>query len=500
MRVRIVNDAPIASSGRYVLYWMIAARRARASFALDRALEHARALRRPLLVFEPLRAGYRWASARLHRFVLEGMHDNALAFNQPGVRYFAYLEPRPGDGRGLLAAFAADAAVVVTDEFPCFFLPRIVASAGRQLPVRLEAVDGNGLLPMRAAARVFPTAFSMRRYLQQNLAGHLCAMPNATPFAEPAPGERPALPDGVAARWPDVFTWLDRGGSLAGLPIDQRITPTGLRGGAAAAAVRLATFVDDDLERYVDDRNDPAADVGSRLSPYLHFGHLSTHDVFNAVMRREGWLGAVPRGGGGARQGWWGVSPAAESYLDQLVTWRELGFNMCSGRADYDQFESLPSWALATLRRHASDDRPECYTPAELDEARTADPLWNAAQRQLRRDGRIHNYLRMLWGKKILEWSPTPEDALATMIDLNNRYALDGRDPNSYSGIFWTLGRYDRPWGPERPIFGTVRYMSSENTARKVRVRDYLSQYGDQPTLLGRAEPSAPRKRVESRP
>jgi deoxyribodipyrimidine photo-lyase len=487
MRIRTVNDAPITSTGRYVLYWMIAARRARSNFALDRAIEHARALGRPLLVFEALRAGYPWASARLHQFVLDGMQDNARAFDQPGVRYLAYMEPTLDAGQGLLEALAGDAAVVVTDDFPGFFLPRMVASAGRRLPVRLEAVDGNGLLPMRAADRVFPTAFAMRRHLQQVLAAHIGAVPEPAPFARPMPGGRPALPDGVAARWPDLATWLDHGGTLADLPIDHGVAPTGLRGGAGAAALRLSAFVEHDLGRYVDDRNDPGADVGSRLSPYLHFGHLSAHEVFAAVMHREGWLGAVPRGGGGARQGWWGVSPAAESYLDQLVTWRELGFNMCSGRADYDQFSSLPGWALTTLGRHAGDERPEVYTHGQFDEARTADPLWNAAQRQLRREGRIHNYLRMLWGKKILQWSPTPQTALATMIDLNNRYALDGRDPNSYSGIFWILGRYDRPWGPERPIFGTVRYMSSQNTARKVRVRDYLAQYADQPTLSASA-------------
>jgi deoxyribodipyrimidine photo-lyase len=487
MRVRAVNEAPIASGGRYVLYWMIAARRAGSNFALDRAIAHARALGRPLLVFEALRVGYPWASARVHQFVLDGMHDNARAFDQPGVRYFAYLEPHPGDGHGLLEALAADAAVVVTDEFPCFFLPRMVASAGRRLPVRLEAVDGNGLLPMRAADRVFPTAFALRRHLQQVLANHIGHVPDSAPFTRSVLGGRPALPDRLVERWPDVFTWLERGGTVASLPIDQEVAPTGMRGGAIAAAARLDEFMARDLDRYVDDRNDPGAEVGSRLSPYLHFGHLSPHEVFAAVMQREGWLGAVPRGGGGARQGWWGVSPAAESYLDQLVTWRELGFNMCHGRADYDQFSSLPSWAIATLTRHAADPRPEIYSHAEFDQARTADPLWNAAQRQLRRDGRIHNYLRMLWGKKILQWSPTPQDALTTMIDLNNRYALDGRDPNSYSGIFWILGRYDRPWGPERPIFGTVRYMSSENTARKVRVRDYLAQYAHEPTLWASA-------------
>ncbi len=151
---------------------------------------------------------------------------------------------------------------------------------------------------------------------------------------------------------------------------------------------------------------------------------------------------------------------------------------MCQKRDDYDQYESLPDWAQATLAKHAGDPRKFVYSLAELAAARTHDPLWNAAQRQLLADGRMHNYLRMLWGKKILEWSPSPRAALSQMIELNDKYALDGRDPNSYSGIFWTLGRYDRPWGPERPIFGTVRYMSSDNTARKLDVKGYLARHG----------------------
>jgi deoxyribodipyrimidine photo-lyase len=201
--------------------------------------------------------------------------------------------------------------------------------------------------------------------------------------------------------------------------------------------------------------------------------------VFAAIAEHEGWAPdrLAPRATG-SRSGWWGMSAAAESFLDECVTWRELGFNFTAARRDYDRYESLPDWARAALARHANDLRPHVYTPAELETAATHDPLWNAAQRQLLLTGRIHNYLRMLWGKKILEWSPTPAAALSTMIDLNNKFALDGRDPNSYTGIFWVLGRYDRPWGPERPIFGTVRYMSSENTARKFSVKGYLARYG----------------------
>ena len=163
--------------------------------------------------------------------------------------------------------------------------------------------------------------------------------------------------------------------------------------------------------------------------------------------------------------------------MDQLCTWREIGFNMCWREPNFDQFESLPSWALKTIDQHADDERKFVYSLDEFERAATHDEIWNAAQRQLVQEGRIHNYLRMLWGKKILHWSESPRDALAIMIELNNKYALDGRDPNSYSGIFWVLGRYDRAWGPERPIFGKLRYMTSENTAKKHRLTKYLKHF-----------------------
>jgi deoxyribodipyrimidine photo-lyase len=175
------------------------------------------------------------------------------------------------------------------------------------------------------------------------------------------------------------------------------------------------------------------------------------------------------------------MSEGAEAFLDQLVTWRELGFNMCSKREDHDQFESLPPWAIKELHEHAGDRRPFLYSLEEFKAAKTHDELWNAAQRELLEQGWIHNYLRMLWGKKILEWSSSPREALGAMIELNNKYALDGRDPNSYSGIFWVLGRYDRPFGPSRPIFGKIRYMSSKSTARKLALADYLNRYGPAP-------------------
>jgi deoxyribodipyrimidine photo-lyase len=242
----------------------------------------------------------------------------------------------------------------------------------------------------------------------------------------------------------------------------------------------LKRFLDERLHRYAESRADPCQAAASGLAPWLHFGMLATHRVLDALAKREDWspqrFGAVRNG---AKEGGWGMSAPAESFLDEIVTWRELGHLFCQRRpADYDRYASLPEWARATLERHARDPRDPLYTPAQLEAAATHDEVWNAAQRQLVREGGIHNYLRMLWGKKILEWSASPQAALDVMIHLNNKYALDGRDPNSYSGIFWTLGRFDRPWAPERPVFGTIRYMSSDNTRRKLPLKEYLERYG----------------------
>jgi deoxyribodipyrimidine photo-lyase len=265
---------------------------------------------------------------------------------------------------------------------------------------------------------------------------------------------------------------------LAALPIDHSVGIVAARGGSTVARKRLAKFLDQHLPRYAAGANDPDADNRSGLSPYLHFGHISSHELFHELVSREDWSPAsLGEKTGGRREGWWGASPGAESWLDEFITWRELGYNMTSHRDDYDQFESLPDWAQATLAKHERDPRPIVYSLDEFAAATTHDPLWNAAQTQLVREGRIHNYLRMLWGKKILEWTATPRDALDVMIELNNKFALDGRNPNSYSGIFWVLGRYDRPWGPERPIFGNIRYMSSDSTRKKVCVREYLRKY-----------------------
>lgn len=483
IRIRRCNEAPVAADTAFVLYWMVAARRTRWNFALQRACEHCAALGLPLVVLEPLRAGYPWACDRFHRFVIDGMVDNrARLLGRDRVFYYPYLEPAPGVGSGLVEALAVHAALVVTDDYPAFFIPAMMRAVAPRLPVRLEAVDSNGLLPMRLADRSFPTAYGFRRFLQRHLPACLSERPARDPLAGLAGSDLPPthgnpVPPAILRRWP-LAALDDPPAPIARLPIDHTIGAVAQRGGPNQAAARLSTFIDQLLPRYATDRNQPELDATSRLSPYLHFGHISAHQVFARLAAHESWTpGRLADNAVGRRAGWWGMSESTEAFLDQLVTWREIGFNRCVHVPGYDTFEALPAWARTTLAEHASDARNPTYELDDFEQARTHDPLWNAAQNQLRREGHIHNYLRMLWGKKILEWSESGRTALGTMIHLNDKYALDGRDPNSYTGILWVLGLHDRPWGPERPVFGKVRYMSSANTARKYRVRRYIEEY-----------------------
>jgi deoxyribodipyrimidine photo-lyase len=480
IRIRPGNSLPVLQSKDFVLYWMTASRRTTWNFALDRAVEWAEKLLKPLVILEALRCGYPWASDRTHRFVIDGMAENACRFKGTDVLYYPYLELAPNAGKGLLAALASRACIVVTDDFPCFFLPRMVASAARQVAVLMEVVDSNGLLPLRQAEEAFPTAYAFRRFLQRELPRNLICFPKSNALLNARLPKVRHLSREITKRWPKASPRLLNSGvdGLAEITLDHGIHPVETRGGCRAAQALLRNFLRNRLPTYAKVRNEPAQPATSELSPYLHFGHISVHQIFSEITSQERWSSdhlAVRETG--SRNGWWGTSQATEAFLDQVITWRELGFNCCQMRKDYDQFESLPEWALKTLREHARDERSYVYSFEKLERAETHDALWNAAQTQLLREGRIHNYLRMLWGKKIIEWTRTPQKALETMVELNNKYALDGRDPNSYSGIFWCLGRYDRPWGPERPVFGKVRYMSSENTARKFNVRDYIRKY-----------------------
>jgi deoxyribodipyrimidine photo-lyase len=483
LRLRAANDAAQRPAGRYVLYWMIAQRRLGWNFALQHAAQRARALGIPLVVLESLVCDYPWACQRFHRFIIEGMAEHERALASGPITYYPYVEQQPGQVYDLLGQLAAEAALVVTDDFPAFILPAMVQRAAARLDVAVEAVDANGFVPLRLPATEFTTAHAFRRFLHAalldpTLRGQALSPPLADPLLAPLPARIPLDALRVPAHPPAAASWLAPG-ALDALPIARSPGPvSSTPGGEGPANERLDVFVESRLGQYVERRLDVDDERTSGLAPYLHFGQISTHAIMARVLESANWSPtALVAGARGNRAGFWGAPPEVEAFLDQVLTWRELGFNTCVWRTDYDQYDSLPPWALATLAKHAGDLRPVTYKFDELDGARTHDAVWNAAQGQLVREGRIHNYLRMLWGKKVLEWSATPQEALATLIELNNRYALDGRDPNSYSGILWCFGRYDRAWGPERAIFGTVRYMTSPQAERKLSLGDYKARY-----------------------
>ena len=475
-RIRPLNGRPLNPPGDYVLYWMIAARRTRWNFALQHAVSLCVQLGKPLLILEPLDVDYPGASDRLHRFVLDGMAATTRVCDKSRATYYPYVETAPQRGRGLLQALSRRACAVVTDHYPAFFLPRIVTAAAAASAVRLESVDSNGLIPLAAHGRVFTSARSFRAFVQRELRSHLREFPEELPLPHLPRQPKAAIAADILRRWPSAHALLEGRPSLHHLPIDHSVGETAFIGGEPAGRRRLNAFLKTKLPRYAAEHNDPDAACTSRLSPYLHFGHISAHEVFSSLMTTERWTTRrLAARGGGAREGWWGVGDNANVFLDQLAVWRELAFNGCEWEPRYLQYESLPQWARDTIQAHAGDPRQQ-YDFATLDAAATADEVWNAAQRQLKAEGWFHGYLRMLWGKKLFEWAPDGPTALQWMESLMNRYSLDGRDPVSYASFMWVLGRYDRPW-PRRPVFGTIRYMSSASAKRKLRMKDFLAKY-----------------------
>ncbi|HET9662703.1 MAG TPA: hypothetical protein VFP00_00630, partial [Burkholderiales bacterium] len=335
-RIQACNDKN-TSSGDYVLYWMIANRRRHFNFALQRAVEWCVELRTPLVIVEALGCGHRWATARTHTCILQGMLESARAFRGSGAVYHPFVERRVSQGKGMMHALAEHASVVVTDDFPAFEIPRWIQAVASRSPVLVERVDSNGLLPMRATDRVFFTAHSFRSFLQSELRTHLDLFPLADSLAEvrlPGPVHPPVL-----KRWPAALKELASPAALAAtLSVDQKAAPVGsFTAGPAAARRQLETFLDHGLERYAESRNEPDAGATSGLSPYLHFGHISTHEIFATLAARTNWsTRKLKRSATGSREGWWGADTNVEAFLDQLVTWRELGFNMCAHDPRYD--------------------------------------------------------------------------------------------------------------------------------------------------------------------
>jgi deoxyribodipyrimidine photo-lyase len=437
----IRQHAPVATRpGEFVLYWMMSTFRAHDNFALDLAITQADALGLPLLVYHGLRRDYRWASARHHTFVLEGVVDLRADFAALGIPYVFVLETPASTGSPLLT-LAERAALVVTDYVPTELCTRQIAGFRKRSAAPLVPVDSATIVPIRALDRAYSTARAIRPVLMGQLAANLATPPPRAPRVSRAidlPFQ--PTPDG------DIATLVQSAG------VDPSVPPsTTLRGGTRAGRARLAQFVEHGLPNY-HDRNDPNVPAVSKLSAYLHFGHVSPHEVIRTVH-------AVG-------------SDNADKFVDEAVVWRELAHNFCHHDPRYATPAAIPEWAAKELAEHQGDPRELLDVP-ELEEARTPEPLWNAAMRQLRAEGWMHNYLRMLWGKALIRWTPDAATAFVLLVHLNNKWQLDGRDPSSYAGIHWVFGKFDRPFY-RHPCFGTVRYMSLKAAKDKFDLPRFL--------------------------
>jgi deoxyribodipyrimidine photo-lyase len=502
-RVRTVQTAKPNSTGRYVLYWCQMYRRLSHNHALDYAMNCARHLKKPLVIFEGLKLNYPWASARFHKFMLDGMADNFAAAKQLGATYWPFVETPDEPGRRLVQKLCENACILVTDDYPQFIIPAQTRAVAAAVTIPVFAVDGNSMVPLALLGKTVGAAAHLRPRWHKLFAEAWNHRANAEPnFSNlNATGVKPPFK-----------TWTppaDISAFVNSLPIDQTVPiVAGAVGGATEGRRLLAEFVNTKLHRYAEERShpdDPAKGPASGLSWWMHYGHLSIQEIVEATLGAN-WTPSELNLKTRNKDDFFCRDANINGFLDEAITWRDVGLQWHYTRAQAKDFAGgtqhwcqdsqwpafnfatndfsplpaegtlaglLPEWALATLRKHESDRRDYLYTLEQFESAQTHDPLWNAAQRELVATGRMNNYLRMLWAKKVLEWSARVEQAYRVLEHLNNKYAIDGRDPNSYTGILWCFGLFDRPWPPERKVFGNIRFMSSDSTAKKFKLAKY---------------------------
>lgn len=447
-RVVQLNEKHLNKRGKYVLYWMQMFKRTEYNHALKWAIRKANELHLPLVVYEGLKYYYPWANDRLHTFILEGVAEKKSAFARRGIRYIFYLQSDGDSPRQTVAGLAKNAALMVTDDFPCFIIPEHNRRIGLRAEIPVQIVDSCGVIPMSKFPKEEYAAYTIRPKIARLLPDYLKSF-------EEEEVEADSLNIDVDCPETEVNNH-NIADLVARCDIDHSVKPSPIyRGGRKAALERLSKFINEILPDYAAARNKPERDGSSRLSAYLHFGYISSLEVALEVYKAD-----APQ-------------ESKDAYLEELIVRRELSFNMTRHNQKYDSLEALPEWAHLTMREHIDDRREVIYSLEELESAATGDELWNAAQREMVVTGGMHNYIRMLWGKNVIAWSRTYEEAFERLVHLNNKYCLDGRDPNSYAGILWCFGKHDRPW-PERPVFGKIRYMNSKSTGRKFNSGKYI--------------------------
>lgn len=438
-RIYSLNNKP-AGKGP-VLYWMSRDQRAEENPALDYAIRLCSAENKPLLVVFCLDPSYPMAYFRHMDFLLRGLHETAQTLDQRGISFLLMTGHPVSAIREVVAMYKP--GWVITDFDPLRIKMQWKSELAKELSVSFAEVDAHNVVPARFVSQKAEFgAYTLRPKMKRLLP--LFLQDEDRPVYR---GTRLELP---VARTPmQLLATLGK----------REVMPVAMQPGTSAAKEVCRTFIAEKLAVYNEQRNDPNRDVLSGLSPYLHFGQVSAAWVAREVLRSAA------------------ADDARDAFLEELLVRRELSDNYCLYQPLYDRMEGLPGWAKNELELHRRDEREYVYTTDAFETSATHDPLWNAAQRQMVTTGKMHGYMRMYWAKKILEWTATPEDAFKTAIFLNDKYSLDGRDPNGYAGIAWAIGGlHDRAWA-SRPVFGKIRYMNDRGCRRKFNVDQYISTY-----------------------
>lgn len=450
-RVLVRRGGALRKGARCVVYWMQRAVRIADNPALDVAIEAGNLLGLPVVVFFAVIPNYPNANLRHYHFLQQGLRDVAEDAAERGVGFVVRRHPDNS-----LEAFLeeTEAALLIGDENPCREPERWRRVLAKRLRIPYWTVDADVVAPSRVFNRSYVLLHHFRPHLKRELPKYLVASGEVEPLKRWNPRRRLA-----GIRLDGDITESFRGLDRTVRPVDS------FTGGTHAAMKRLGEFVRNDLTAYDERRNHPEVRGTSRLSPYLHFGNIGPLTVALAVQK------AVDEGRAAAAAG--------ERFLEQLIGWRELAVLFVRHEPNYDNWECAAPWARQTLTEHAGDARAHRYTLKQLERGETADDMWNAAQREMITTGWMHNFMRMYWAKKILEWAPDPATAFDWAVMLNDRYELDGRDPNGYAGIAWAIvGRHDRPWF-NRPVFGLIRPMTAASTGRKFNASLYVRQHGE---------------------
>lgn len=439
-RIRTLNRRQ-ALNREYVLYWMQSAQRAVCNHALEYAVRCANERRKPLLTAFGLTPTFPNANLRHYVFLLEGLQETQAALARLGIQLIIQI----GNPVDVISNLAARADLVITDEGYLRIQRQWRSAVAEKIDCPLYEVTANLIVPVETASeKENYSAGTLRPRIHRQLERFLVPLQETRPHLS-------SLPLGIKSIQIENPLKLARS-----LCIDSSVPPSPcFRGGYQQARRHLLHFLQTKLAHYDKARNNPVLDGQSNLSPYLHFGQISPLEIALAARETD--------------------EKAAVPFLEELIVRRELSHNFVYYNPHYDQFEALPPWAQRTLRYHSRDKRPVLYTIEQLETASTDDPYWNAAQMEMVLTGKMHGYMRMYWGKKVLEWTRRPEEALEILITLNDKYELDGRDPNGYAGIAWCLGKHDRSW-KERPVFGQVRYMNAEGLRRKFKVDLYVQK------------------------